>query len=102
MLQVYFNNIFIDNGIAIKNINQKISTGEKVYDNIVFTSRKQYGLPEDAIVFCNFNQLYKMDPITVAVWVKILKRVPNSVLWLLTFPRAGEPNLQKYVQGLGK
>jgi protein O-GlcNAc transferase len=39
------------------------------------TSRQQYGLPDDAIVFCNFNQLYKIDPPTLEMWCEILKQV---------------------------
>ncbi|XP_052746650.1 UDP-N-acetylglucosamine--peptide N-acetylglucosaminyltransferase 110 kDa subunit-like [Bicyclus anynana] len=99
--QIYINNVLVENGISLNQSTKRICSGEEVYDNIVYTSRKHYGLPEDAIVFCNFNQLYKMDPIMMAVWVNILKRVPNSVLWLLTFPRAGKPNLQSYVHDLG-
>ena len=57
------------------------------------TTRAQYGLPEGAIVFCNFNQLYKIDPVTFENWAVILKQVPNSVLWLLRFPAAGEGNI---------
>lgn len=33
--------------------------------------------------------------------LQILKRVPNSVLWLLRFPAVGEPNIQQYAQGMG-
>ena len=51
------------------------------------TSRKQYGLPEDAVVYCNFNQLYKIDPPTLKMWVNILNAVPKAVLWLLRFPQ---------------
>lgn len=100
-LQVYVNKTIIDNGLSMINVDKKIASGELIYDNIILTSRRQYGLPDDAVVFCNFNQLYKTDPKIVATWVKILKKVPNSVLWLLSFPVAGEPNLQKYVQSLG-
>ena len=57
------------------------------------TTRAQYGLPENMIVYCNFNQLYKIDPLTLESWVNILKRVPNSILWLLRFPGAGEANV---------
>jgi len=39
------------------------------------TSRQQYGLPDDAIIFCNFNQLYKIDPPTLEMWCEILKQV---------------------------
>ncbi|XP_049886201.1 UDP-N-acetylglucosamine--peptide N-acetylglucosaminyltransferase 110 kDa subunit-like [Pectinophora gossypiella] len=100
-VQVLVNGIAIDNGTSINYTNKKVASGEEIYGNVVFTSRKQYGLPNDAIVYCNFNQLYKMDPKIMGMWVNILKAVPNSVLWLLNFPAAGEPNIQKYVRTLG-
>lgn len=57
-------------------------------------TRAQYGLKEDSFVFCNFGQLYKIDPEIFDVWCNILKRVPNAVLWLLRFPGEGEANLR--------
>jgi predicted O-linked N-acetylglucosamine transferase (SPINDLY family) len=33
-------------------------------------------------VFCNFNHSYKLTPKTFALWMRIVKRVPGSVLWL--------------------
>jgi len=59
-------------------------------------------LPDDAIVYCNFNQLYKIDPQTLESWVEILKNVPKSVLWLLRFPAVGEQNIKKTVSDFGK
>lgn len=56
--------------------------------------RSDYGLPEDKFIFACFNQLYKMDPDICATWCNILKRVPNSCLWLLRFPAAGEMRLR--------
>ncbi|HEY4076327.1 MAG TPA: tetratricopeptide repeat protein [Rhizomicrobium sp.] len=46
-------------------------------------SRSEAGLPEDAFVFCNFNNAYKLTPETFAGWMRILKQVDGSVLWLL-------------------
>lgn len=69
--------------------------------DLPYTARSQYGLPENAIIYCNFNQLYKIDPATLESWVNILKRVPNGVLWLLRFPAVGEPNLVATAQKLG-
>jgi len=63
--------------------------------------RSQYGLSEDKFVFCNFNQLYKIDPATFTIWCNILKRVPNSVLWLLRFPAAGEQNILSEARARG-
>ena len=69
--------------------------------DLPLTVRSQYGLPEKAVVFCNFNQLYKIDPDTLDNWVTILKAVPNSVLWLLRFPATGEPNISAMATKLG-
>lgn len=91
----------IVNGLSVSYCDKKVASGEKVIQNIICTTRKQYGLPDDGIVFCNFNQLYKTDPRVLESWVTILKLVPNSYLWLLSFPANGEPNIQKYAQNLG-
>lgn len=47
------------------------------------SSRESHFLPKEAFVFCNFNQSYKVTPRMFAVWLRILSRVDNSVLWLL-------------------
>src|SRR5262249_25689338 len=46
-------------------------------------SRSQSNLPSDEFVFCCFNNNYKITPNTFDSWMAILKRVDNSVLWLL-------------------
>ncbi|KAI6172414.1 Protein O-GlcNAc transferase [Aphelenchoides besseyi] len=87
----------VQNGLTTLNqTHMKAATGEEVPNTILVTSRQQYGLPDDAIVYCNFNQLYKIDPSTLEMWCKILNNVPNSVLWLLRFPFHGEANVQKF------
>ncbi|XP_062104923.1 probable UDP-N-acetylglucosamine--peptide N-acetylglucosaminyltransferase SEC [Humulus lupulus] len=58
--------------------------------------RSSYGLPEEKFIFACFNQLYKMDPDIFNTWCNILKRVPNSALWLLRFPAAGKSRLCNY------
>jgi predicted O-linked N-acetylglucosamine transferase (SPINDLY family) len=45
-------------------------------------ARKDYGLPEDAFVFCNFNHPYKITPVIFGIWMDLLREVPKSVLWL--------------------
>jgi len=47
---------------------------------IPFT-RKDVGLPNNSFVFASFNSPYKLDPIMFDIWMRILKQVPNSVLW---------------------
>ncbi|KAI9724792.1 MAG: hypothetical protein M1812_000068 [Candelaria pacifica] len=52
-------------------------------------------LEDDAIVFANFNQLYKIEPSTFRVWLRILTNLPRAILWLLRFPELGESNLKQ-------
>jgi predicted O-linked N-acetylglucosamine transferase (SPINDLY family) len=46
-------------------------------------SRAAHGLKETDFVFCHFNAAYKVTPEMFAVWLRLLKQVPASVLWLL-------------------
>ena len=60
----------------------------------------ELGLPEQAFVFCSFNQTYKLNPQTFDAWAQILAAVPSSVLWLLgsndpTVSRLVETNLRR-------
>ncbi|KAL5211926.1 hypothetical protein ABZP36_022773 [Zizania latifolia] len=63
--------------------------------------RSDYGLPEDKFIFACFNQLYKMDPEIFDTWCNILNRVPNSALWLLRFPSAGETRVRAHAAARG-
>lgn len=101
LLQTSLNGVVVQNGLQA-NANNKAATGEEVPRTIVVTTRGQYGLPDNCVIYCNFNQLYKIDPLTLQSWVNILKAVPNSVLWLLRFPAVGEQNIQQTAQNLGK
>ena len=57
-------------------------------------SRGDVGLPEEAIVFCNFNANFKNTPYMFSAWTNIIKKVPNSVLWLLkTKEKIGMENI---------
>ncbi|MBL8306878.1 MAG: tetratricopeptide repeat protein [Rubrivivax sp.] len=46
-------------------------------------ARSKYGLPDDAFVFCSFNNNHKFTPEMFGAWMRILGGVPGSVLWLL-------------------
>jgi protein O-GlcNAc transferase len=97
MIAASVEGIAVQNGLTTLNqTHMKAATGEEVPQTILVTSRQQYGLPSDAIVFCNFNQLYKIDPSTLDMWCEIIKKVPNSVLWLLRFPYHGEQNVVRF------
>lgn len=47
------------------------------------TSRMAAGLPEQATVLCSFNQLIKLNSNEFDIWCRVLRVIPNAVLWLL-------------------
>lgn len=65
------------------------------------TTRADFGLPEDAFVFCSFNNNYKIGPAEFDVWMRLLHAVPTGVLWLLRSNPAAEVNLRREAQARG-
>lgn len=57
------------------------------------SSRAEHGLPENAFVFCAFNNNYKITPELFDVWMRILKRTPGTILWLLADNPWAQENL---------
>ena len=64
-------------------------------------TRQQAGLPEQGLVFCSFNQCYKINSETFDVWCRLLLDVPDSVLWLLEPARDGIVNLRAEARARG-
>ena len=60
----------------------------------VFT-RKELGLPEKGFVFCCFNNNYKISPTIFDCWMRLLKRLEGSLLWLLADNPKAADNLRK-------
>ncbi len=58
-------------------------------------TRAEVGLPEEGFVFCCFNNSYKIAPLVFAIWMRLLKEIDGSVLWLLAPNSAVERNLKK-------
>jgi len=63
--------------------------------------RAEEGLPESGFVFCCFNRLSKIEPEIFGVWMRILERVPESVLWLLETTGTGKENLKREAETHG-
>uniref|UniRef100_A0A803LTJ3 protein O-GlcNAc transferase n=1 Tax=Chenopodium quinoa TaxID=63459 RepID=A0A803LTJ3_CHEQI len=82
-------------------VNDYKQKNRDVLDPSTKPKRSDYGLPEDKFIFGCFNQLYKIDRDIFDTWCNILKRVPNSALWLLRFPAAGETRLRAYAAARG-
>lgn len=64
-------------------------------------TRLECGLPEQAFVFCCFNQTFKITPEVFAIWMQILTATPNSVLWLLDCNAWAKQNLLHEAEQLG-
>lgn len=46
-------------------------------------ARGELGLPGDGFVFAAFQQAARLTPEVFGLWMRLLKRLPGSVLWLL-------------------
>jgi predicted O-linked N-acetylglucosamine transferase (SPINDLY family) len=64
-------------------------------------SRADCGLPEDGFVFCCFNTPYKILPPVFDVWMRLLREVPGSVLWLSPGYPIACANLQREAAARG-
>jgi protein O-GlcNAc transferase len=58
-------------------------------------TRQEMGLPARGFVFCCFNNNYKITPAVFDVWMRMLRQVEGSVLWLLRDSVPAENNLRK-------
>lgn len=58
-------------------------------------SRESIGLPRDAFVFGCLNHAYKITPALFAIWMRLLRQIPQSVLWLLESHPAVKRNLHR-------
>jgi predicted O-linked N-acetylglucosamine transferase (SPINDLY family) len=45
-------------------------------------SRQSHKLPETGFIFCCFNNTWKITPDVFESWIRILKKVEDSILWL--------------------
>jgi len=64
-------------------------------------SREQEGLPSTGFVFCCFNHVRKITPRIFDVWMRILRNVDRSVLWLLAAAPPAVANLQAAAEARG-
>jgi len=64
-------------------------------------TRAQAGLPEGAVVFCAFSNTYKINPPLFDVWMRLLREVPGSVLWLRAMEPVARANLLREAQQRG-
>lgn len=67
-------------------------------------ARADFGLPDDAFVFCSFSMNYKIDAPVLDAWTDILAGTPHSVLWLFRTDAAAADNLYREfgARGIGR
>lgn len=61
-------------------------------------SREALGLPRSGVIFCAFNSHRKLDRLTFESWLRILRRTPGSVLWLLEAPAEKRQRLAEHAR----
>ena len=64
-------------------------------------TRADCGLPAQGVVFCCFNNSYKLNPRSIARAFAVLQAVPGSVLWLLAGPGQADARLRAAAQAAG-
>ncbi len=64
-------------------------------------SRTEAGLPDAGFVFCAFSNSYKITPALFDVWMRLLRAVDGSLLWLLGGSAAVEANLRREANARG-
>ena len=64
-------------------------------------SRAQAGLPKDGFVFCCFNNSFKITPDIFDIWMRLLRSVEGSVLWLVASNPVACANLCREAQNRG-
>ena len=79
--------VYLPNCYQANDDRKKISTHN-------FT-RLEFGLPENGFVFCCFNNSYKILPDVFDCWMRILRKIDGSVLWLIEDNAIAATNLRK-------
>ncbi len=64
-------------------------------------TRTDCGLPAQGVVFCCFNNSYKLNPRSMGRAFAVLQMVPGSVLWLLAGPGKADARLRAAAQAAG-
>jgi protein O-GlcNAc transferase len=73
--------------------------GRKTFSQTI--NRSEYRLPESGVVFCSFNRTCLIDVALFKVWMAILDKVPDSILWLMEADPLAENNLREAAKAAG-
>ncbi len=67
-------------------------------EDLPVVTRADVGLPEDAFVMGAFGNVYKITPEMFAVWMRLLARIPDAVLWLIDDNPTTTENLKNHAR----
>ena len=108
----YFDYLFADNIIIPEYLQHfyaekiaylpsyQVNDRKRVISDKQFT-RAELALPKTGFIFCCFNNNYKILPVTFDSWMRILKAVDGSVLFLYADNQWAESNLKKEAEARG-
>lgn len=63
--------------------------------------KAKWGLPEEAFVVAVFNNSFKFNAETFAVWISLLQAQPDAVLWFVEFHPAATASLRAMTEAVG-
>jgi len=85
--------------VHLPNCYQPNDRQRRISDSLV--KRADFGLPEDAFVFCSFNNSYKLNAAMFDIWMPLLKTIPGSVMWFLVPTDLCAENLRREAAARG-
>jgi protein O-GlcNAc transferase len=85
--------------IYLPNTYQPTDNTRVISDKVM--TREDMGLPNEGFVFCCFNASYKISRKEFDIWMRLLGKVEDSVLWLLKSNKWAEQNLKREAEARG-
>jgi protein O-GlcNAc transferase len=64
-------------------------------------TRQDEGLPDRGFVFCGFNGSYKLTPAVFDIWMRLLRQIDGSVLWIRNSNREASENVCREAEKRG-
>ena len=87
-----FNNLYSEKIIRLPHSYMPTDNTREI-SNRPFT-RKEMGLPTKGLVFCCFNNSYKISVNEFDIWMRVLSKIENSVLWLKVGNELAKKNIR--------
>ena len=89
-------------GLVNDNISKDMPLEEqeelRVLANSSTFPRFEFKRKSKPFVFCNFNHASRIDRDAWSVWMQILDKVPNSVLWIMADPEGTKRNFKRFAR----